>query len=227
MDVEGLGVTDVVGAPHAIDQLCTGQHASRVAHEKFEEVELLERHRDRLAAHRHHVTVHVHAHRARLDRGRQQLLRLAVSTEHGAHAGEQLTGREWLGDVVVGTDLESHDLVDLAVLRGEHDDRHLRLRPDDATDFEARHPGQHEIEEDQVRATLLEGLERLVSVRGNLDLVALSLQHERQRFRERLLVLHDHDPRHDCASPAGVMMVGSSLSRPRSTTSDSLGEEGT
>jgi hypothetical protein len=45
------------------------------------------------------------------------------TTQHGPHAREQLARRVRLRDVVVGAELETHDDVDLGVLRGEHDDR--------------------------------------------------------------------------------------------------------
>src|SRR5450631_2253043 len=31
VDVQGLGVTDIVAAPHPVDQLCAGQHPAAVA----------------------------------------------------------------------------------------------------------------------------------------------------------------------------------------------------
>ena len=43
VDVEGLGVADVVGAPDAVDQLAAGEHAAGVAQEVLEQLELLER----------------------------------------------------------------------------------------------------------------------------------------------------------------------------------------
>src|SRR5665811_2383129 len=45
VNVQGLGVTDVVTAPHPIDQLCAGQHPAGVAQQHLEQLELLERQR--------------------------------------------------------------------------------------------------------------------------------------------------------------------------------------
>jgi hypothetical protein len=44
---------------------------------------------------------------------------------HRPHPGDELADAVRLGDVVVGSDLEPDDGVDLAALRGHHDDRHL------------------------------------------------------------------------------------------------------
>ena len=41
--VEGLGVADVVRAPHPVDQLAAGEHPAGVAQEHLEQLELLER----------------------------------------------------------------------------------------------------------------------------------------------------------------------------------------
>lgn len=48
-----------------------------------------------------------------------------VAPEQRRDAGEQGSGGEGLGDVVVGAELQAERLVDLAVTRGEQDDRQL------------------------------------------------------------------------------------------------------
>src|SRR3954471_12311972 len=67
MDVERLGVTDVVGAPDAVDQLTAREHPSRVAQEQLEQLELLERERDLLPVDRNDVSFDIHAHWTGLD----------------------------------------------------------------------------------------------------------------------------------------------------------------
>jgi hypothetical protein len=66
-------------------------------------------------------------------------------------ARQHLTNRERLGDVVVGAKLEPDDLVNLGVLGRDHDDRHAAALAKCATEIEAAHPRQHQVEEDQVR----------------------------------------------------------------------------
>ena len=43
VDVEGLGVADVVGAPHPVDEHVAGEHPAGVLEQQREQLELLER----------------------------------------------------------------------------------------------------------------------------------------------------------------------------------------
>ena len=73
---------------------------------------------------------------------------------HGLDAGDELTRTERLGDVVVGAGLEASDLVLLLATRSEHDDRDRAgalLGPQTARELHARHPGQHPVEQHEVR----------------------------------------------------------------------------
>ena len=45
VDVERLGVADVVGAPHPVDQRLAGQHPAGVREQQVQQLELLERQR--------------------------------------------------------------------------------------------------------------------------------------------------------------------------------------
>ena len=65
--VERLGVAEVVRAPDAVDEHVAGEHAARVRHEQLEQLELLERQRDRVAAHVHLVARRVEADVADLE----------------------------------------------------------------------------------------------------------------------------------------------------------------
>ena len=190
MDIEGLGVPDVVRAPHAIDDLSPSEHAARVADEQLEQVEFLERHRESLATHRHDVAIHVDAHRPGLKDTRQHFLRLAAATQDGPDTRDKLTGGKRLGDVVIGTELEADDLVDLTVLGRDHDDGHRRSLTQRAADLGAGDAGQHEVQQHEIRPVPVELIQSGGTVSGDADLVALTPQHEGQRIGEGLLVFH-------------------------------------
>ena len=124
MYIKGFRVTDVVGAPHPVDELATREHPPAVAHQVLEQVELLERQRDRLAVDGDDVTLDIHAHRTRLqhpvtDAG---VVVVAAAPQYRADARDQLTRRVGFGDIVVGPEFEPDHLVDLAVTRRHHDD---------------------------------------------------------------------------------------------------------
>ena len=86
--------------------------------------------------------------------------------------------RERLGDVVVGADLQPDDLVDLAVLGGQHDDRHVGALPQLPAHLDAGQPRQHQVEQHEVGAVAVE-LGRAPSgpVAADGDLEALLAQH--------------------------------------------------
>src|SRR5215211_2580983 len=71
-------------------------------------------------------------------------------------ARHQLPDCERLGDVVVRPKLEPDDPVYLVVAGGQHDDRHVALRPDPPYDLRAVELGEHDVEHDQVRLISLE-----------------------------------------------------------------------
>ena len=134
-------------------------------------------------------------------------LRLAAPPEHGAHPGDQLAGGERLGHVVVGAQFQADDLVDLAVLGGQHDHRHVRPLAQRPADLAARQPGQHQVEQHQVRPVPVEGLDRVRAGRADRDLEALLAQHVGERVAERFLVLDDEHACHLTASLAGCAAV--------------------
>ena len=111
----------------------------------------------------------------------------------GPDAGGQLAQAERLGDVVVGAELEADDLVELRVLGGEHDDGHARLGPDDPADLDPGELGEHEVEQDEVRALGPEADERLAPVGRGDDAVALRLERLGERLAQCRLVVHDED----------------------------------
>ena len=63
--------------------------------------------------------------------------RALAPTQDAPNSGLQLAQAERFGDVVIGTELEADDLVDLAATRGQDQDGHVGLAPDDARDLRA------------------------------------------------------------------------------------------
>src|SRR5690606_40078403 len=61
VNIQRLGVAEVVATPHAVDQLAAGEHPACIAHQQLEQLELLERHVDLAAVDRDRVPVDVQA----------------------------------------------------------------------------------------------------------------------------------------------------------------------
>ena len=120
---------------------------------------------------------------------------VAGAAQQRANAGEQLFERERLRQVVVGAGVEPfHPVLDLGA-RGQHQHRQpAPLAPQGAADLEAVHARHEHVQDDRVRLGLLvEPLERLAPVLGQLDGVALELQGPAQRLSYRALVVDDQD----------------------------------
>jgi len=197
--VEGFRVPHVVAAPHPVDELPAGQHPARVAHQVFQEVELLERQRHRTTSHGDGVPLDIQAYRSRLEHPSSPIpveLRIHAPTQHCADPGDELPRRVRLCDVVVGAQLQTEDLVDLAVAGGHHDHRDARAQPQLLTHLGAAHPGQHQIQQNDVGAAALELRERGHSVNCHDRIEILLAQQERQWLRERFLVLYDQHLAH-------------------------------
>ena len=107
--------------------------------------------------------------------------------------GDELAWIERLRQVVVGTDLETDDLVHVLVTSGQHQDRHVGALAHAAADLDAVHVGQIEVEDDQRRRLRRECVQRCAPGRGCLDAVPGVLEIERHEGGDRGLVLDDED----------------------------------
>lgn len=75
-----------------------------------------------------------------------------LAAEHGLDAGQQLGQPEGLGHVVLGAELEAHDLVHLGAAGAEHHHGGEMARlAQVAEDLEAVELGEHHVEDDQVK----------------------------------------------------------------------------
>ena len=101
--------------------------------------------------------------------------------------------RKRLGNVVVGAELERQHLIDLLVLRRQHDDRHRAELANFLARLDAVEHGQHDVEHDEVGLLALRHRDRAAAVAGRDDGVAAALQIEPQRLQDRGLVVDDED----------------------------------
>jgi hypothetical protein len=194
VDVDRARLAGVVVAPHVFQQLVTGEDLARVTHEERQELEGLGFDRQRFAVAQQPMTGDVRLDAAQVDRGRRRARdRHLGPAEEGPDAGRELTQREWLGHVVVGTELQPHDLVKLRVLGRQHDDRDTGFGADDAGDLHAGQLRQHDVEEHQIGSLSAEPGERLATIRGGDDPIAVDLERVDQGLAQRRFVFHDQD----------------------------------
>ena len=66
-------------------------------------------------------------------------------------ARHELSGLEWLGEVVVGSQFQSHDSVGYLASGRKHDDGDGLLLADLPAELEAVHVRKHDLEYDQIR----------------------------------------------------------------------------
>ena len=118
---------------------------------------------------------------------------VARPAQERAHAGEQLLERERLRDVVVRARVEAGDPVFDLGARGQHQHRERATgAAQAAADLETVHAGHEHVEDHRVGLVArLEAGERLVAVRGELDLVPLELEGAPQGVADRPFIIDD------------------------------------
>ena len=138
-----------------------------------------------------------------------------------SNAGQQLGRPEWLGDVIVGTELEGLDLRSLGVAGRKHEDRRLGLPPDPSDQLRPVAVRQAQIEEDDVRSACRPAGERRFHVVCLVDVVTAGGKVPFEGGPRRVLILDEQDARsrlrHGIASAcwgtsAGIEVDGRSMS---------------
>ena len=159
------------------------------------------------------------------DRALAQLAHLALQLgglQRAQRHEQQAVGLERLLDVVVGAALDGGDGgLDVAVA-GDDDDRQIGVRLlDDVEHLEAVEPAalQPDVEDDELRPALLDGLQRLVGIARQPRAVTVVLQDAGDHLADVGLVVDDQDVRchlsllrlvGDHAPPSAAAGAGSS-----------------
>mmetsp|Transcript_53282 Transcript_53282/g.124970 ORF Transcript_53282/g.124970 Transcript_53282/m.124970 type:complete len:398 (-) Transcript_53282:451-1644(-) len=197
MNVDRALLDEHMVTPDAVQQLRTAVHTLGVGHQEMQQTELggTQLHLDAVAA--DPTRARIQQQGADLDRAVQRLGRLAA--QHSANAGEQLIGREGLGDVVVGTRIQTGDLVAFLGTGREHDDGQL-LRPDRAAPLaregHAALAWQHPVEHDEIGQHPVNLVLGLRGIAGQRDLEAGMAQIDGDQLGDRRLVFHHQDSTH-------------------------------
>src|SRR5688572_15288835 len=115
-----------------------------------------------------------------------------AAAKHGTDARDQLSRVEWLGDIVVGAELQADDAIRVLGQRGEQDDRHLRGFLQALADAQSVLAWHHYVQHDEIRIRGREQPVQLAAVRRNTRPEAAQAQVVAQRCTD-LPVVVDHD----------------------------------
>ena len=125
-------------------------------------------------------------------RGRRRRAVAALGpAQDGPDPDGELPRRERLHDVVVGSEFEPDDTVDLLGAGRQEDDRSVALFTDAAQDRQTVDTGEHQVEHDQVGPVELEPREGCVAVVGFVDLESVEREVARHDFSHHRLVVDD------------------------------------
>src|SRR5215468_7159480 len=161
--------------PHICKQLITGASLTRVTHEMPHQDELAMRQRDLLIFHAEHAALQVEPHATRLEPPRRR--RYGRILDPSPDPGDQLGDRERLRQVVDRPHLQAADLgLDVAD-RGQDEDTLRWIYLENTTEhLVAIQPRQQEIQHDDLVVLALHEAQRVVAVRGDLELKTVRLQ---------------------------------------------------
>src|SRR5699024_860330 len=98
-----------------------------------------------------------------------------------------------LGDIVIRTRLQPEDNVNGVSLSGEHDDRHIGVTADGATNIHAVHSRQHQIQQNKIRVMLLKGWYSIISISNGDWLQPLRFEDNSQHFRNGRIIIYHQD----------------------------------
>src|SRR4030067_2204680 len=123
--------------------------------------------------------------------------RAVLSSEDRFHPGDELFGRERLGDVIIGAQLQAQDLVGLIAPGGDHDHRDgspLLLPPQELADLQPIDIGEHEIKKDQVGDVFLQRIEKTLTIGKAVRPEARPLEMESDEVDDiRLIIDHGNE----------------------------------
>ena len=149
MDVDGAGVGGERVAPDPFQDLVAGEDQALVADQVAEQLELTGGELHRAALEDDLVAGRVDGEAAQVSGARDRIRVGVGAAQDRLDPGDQLAGRERLGHVVVGAELEAEDLVGLLLLAVTTMIGTLPPAMQRPGHLEPVHARQHQVEQDQ------------------------------------------------------------------------------
>ena len=198
--VDGAVERVLLAALDEVHELIAAENAVGVTEEDLQQAELRHRQADRDATRRDQLVggdIQLPAVKAvARDTLRRQADRLGLRPAQDiAHPGQQFTRFKGFGQVVVGAKLQTQNAVDGIGAGRQHEDGQAALAPQLAAEAESILAGQHQIEDDQIDAALLEYSKHLPAVGGQTDAVAVFQQIIPDQVADVAVVVDDQQVR--------------------------------
>lgn len=193
MAVDTALVAGVAGHAKCIQQLFAAEHPLGLLQQAMQQAKFVASQVQRFAAiaDLHAIMIDLEQRGSRLDdRSRRH------SLENRADPGGHFPRAERLDHIVVGTDFQTHDPIDLTIPSGKKDDRNVAETPEMLTRLESTDIRQAHIEDDQVRRGVLLVLEGGGAKAQPSGVKALALQGEHQRIGDGGFVFDNQNMRH-------------------------------
>jgi len=189
------------------EQAVTGQDDAGIAGEGGEQVELPRSQPEIAVRDRCLPPARIDAQGPNLHRPAAACRRLG-STEDGLDPGDERPGVERLRDVVVGTQLETDDRVDVIVAGRQHEHGGIAAATDLATDLQPVDLRQHEVQDHEIRVVAGVFRQGFLAVRGGDDGEPFLLEIEADEVDDVALVVDDEDRLHALGSARSAGGVG-------------------
>jgi hypothetical protein len=115
-----------------------------------------------------------------------------VAAVKSADAGQQHREGEWLGEIVVGTGIETLYNVGHGIACGKHQDRSvLPAFTEPPGDLEPVHPGKHDVEKEQIEGATLSQLQGGAAIGRQANGVTFLFKPPPKDLRDLLFVFND------------------------------------
>src|SRR4051812_36871968 len=189
-DVDRVRRRHRVVAPDLVEQALAGDDEALVAHQELEQLELPISQLDFPLAAADLAGVGIEDEVAYLHRGGATR---GTAPQQRPDPRQQLLALERLDQVIVGAAVEAGDAVLGLGAGGQHQDRHVAIAAQAPTDLDPVESRQAEVEDDEVGKEAGSDVERLGSVGGGADFVALVAERAAEHVGDVDVVLDDEN----------------------------------
>ena len=192
MDVHGAAVTEIVKAPHLVQQLVAGVDPVGGHRQVVQQFQFLGRRIHLFAVHQQLVAVQID-HQLVEYQPLAGIVGDLTAAQHRVDAGHQFLHLKRLHQIVVGAHLKAGDPVGHIALGGQHNNGGGTLFPNVGAHGPAVHHRQHDVQQHHVRRLGVVFLHGFAAVVGDTDLKALFFQVHADQVGNIVVVLHHKD----------------------------------